>query len=482
MQRHGLKYIFSLFSANALQIGFSQLGGLFLFWLASKELSKTDFGDFNWYFAVYGTLIAVFSFGFDFIVIKRISAKNDIDTARIQFIQSLTICALALIPVLFIIYSGLFSTQFKETLFILVSFQFTYLSMPFKNALTGKELFSKSAQAVIISNSIKIALILTLYFVHKVTLFNVSIVLAISNFTELLFYIINSYKVFEKIYFSKKINLKLYKELLKESLPQLGVIIFDSAFARIDWILLGVLSTTNAAVNTAEYSFAYKIFELSKLPLLILAPILFTRFSKLFYNPANITNEVSSGVYSFFKIELLIGMMIPLLINIAWVPLMLFFTDGKYGPENAHIYFLLSLTIPIIYMINFLWTIAFAQGQLKLTMTLSIINSILNILLNVVLIPLYGQTGAALSFLICNVVMFPVYLYFVNQTHIKFPFKESIIVIAISLVIGISCYFIPLFFIFKCCICLLLYILVVYGLKILKFAEIKTLKHFINKS
>ncbi|MES2131308.1 MAG: polysaccharide biosynthesis C-terminal domain-containing protein, partial [Bacteroidota bacterium] len=365
---------------------------------------------------------------------------------------------------------------------ILRNLQFTFLSMPFKNALTGKELFAKSAQAVIISNSIKIGLIFCLYLTHAVTLFNVSVTLAISNFIELLVYIINSYKVFNKSFFSKSIDLKFYKQLLRESLPQLGVIIFDSAFARIDWILLGLLSTTNAAVNTAEYSFAYKIFELSRLPLLILAPILFTRFSKLFFNPANITNEVSSGIYSFFKIELIIGMIIPLLLNISWTPLMQFFTSGKYGPENEHIYFILSLTVPIMYMINFLWTIAFAQGQLKLTMSLSIINSVLNVIMNIILIPLYGQTGAALSFLICNVIMFPIYLYFVNQKHIKFPVKESVIVVLIATVTGVGCYFIPIFFIYKCCICVLLYILIIYGLKILTFAEIKTLKHFINKN
>ncbi|MES2131307.1 MAG: oligosaccharide flippase family protein, partial [Bacteroidota bacterium] len=120
MQKTGLRHILSLFSANALQIGFSQLGGLFLFWQASKELSKVDFGDFNWYFAVYGTLIAVFSFGFDFIIIKRVSAKNDLDAARIQLIQGVIICLLAVIPILFIIYSGFFSERVKETLFILV--------------------------------------------------------------------------------------------------------------------------------------------------------------------------------------------------------------------------------------------------------------------------------------------------------------------------------------------------------------------------
>ncbi len=482
MQKQGLKYIFSLFSANALQIAFSQLGSLFLFWLASKELSKTEFGNFNWYFAVYGTLVSLLSFGFDFIVIKRVSAKNDIDAARMQLMQSFIICLVAIAPMLWIVYSGLFSTELKDTLFIFVAFQFLFLSMPFKNALTGKELFGKSARAVIVSNIVKIILITSLYFIHAITLSYISIVLAISNFIELIFYVLYSYRVFDKTYFSKKINFSAYKQLLRESLPQLGVIVFDSTFARIDWILVGLLSTGNAEINTAEYTFAYKIFELSKLPLLILAPILFTRFSKLFFKPETITNDTRDGVFSFLKVALIIGMTVPLFLNLTWIPVMQFFTSGKYGPENEHIYFLLSLTVPIMYMINFLWTMAFAQNQLKLTMVLSIVNSCLNILLNAVLIPKYGQTGAALSFLACNVIMFPVYFYFVKQTHISFPIGNSLLIIGIAIIVGIGSYYLPLPVSWKVLCCIILYGVLIYGFKIIRLSEIPKLKHFINRN
>lgn len=481
IRKHGLGHIFSVFSANALQIAFSQLGGLVLFWAASKELSKNDFGDFNWYFAVYGTIAAFFSFGFDFIVIKRVSSRQETDAARMQLIQSLVVCAVSAIPVIALLGMGLFSEQFRATLFLLVAFQLTYLSMPFKNVLTGKELFAKSAQAVIISNSLKIALVVWMYAVQGVTLYHICLVLAVCNLVELLCYAVNSYQALERRFFGNP-GMNYYFGLLKESMPQLGVIIFDSAFARIDWILLGALSTANAALNTAEYSFAYKIFELSKLPLLVLAPVLFTRFSKVFYHADAITDDLKNGVRSFFKLELVVGMTIPLILNLSWVPLMQFFTANKYGPENALIYFLLSLTLPIIYMINFLWTAAFAQNQLKLTMTLSIINSCLNILLNVLLIPKYGQVGAAVSFLACNVIMLPVYLYFVKQHVIRLPLKEALGIILVSVTTAVACYFLPGFFIVKTLICLVAYIVMMLSFKIVSFSDIKNLKHFISKN
>lgn len=482
MAKTGLKYILSLFSANALQILFSQLGSLFLFWLSSKELSKPDFGSFNWYFAIYGSIIAIFSFGFDFIIIKRVSSKNDLGSARVQLIQSIIICSISIIPLILFMFYIDSSSQFKETFFILVAFQFTYLSLPFKNVLTGKELFFKSAQSVIFSNLVKILLIISLYATHAITLYNVSLTLALCNFIELLVYIINSYSAFEHNFFKGAFNFSLYKSLLKESLPQLGVIVFDSAFARIDWILIGVLSTSNANLNTAEYSFAYKIFELSKLPLLILAPILFTRFSKLFYNSQGITKDTRSGIVSFFKIELIIGMVIPITLNIVWVPLMQFFTANKYGPDNSKVYFLLSCTVPIIYMINFLWTIAFARGQLRLTMVLSIINSILNILLNVVLIPNYGQLGAAWSFLICNVVMFPVYYYFVKQDSVKLPLKSALIILVIGIACGTFSFQIELNAALQCLICIISYGALLFGFKVVRISDLRMLNYFINKN
>lgn len=480
MQKTGIKYIFSQFSANALQIGFSQAGALFLFWLASKELLKEDFGLFNWYFAIYGTITSIFSFGFDFIVIKRVSSKNDLNAARIQLIQSIIICGISTIVILLMAFSPALSTSFKNSLFLFVAFQFTYLSMPFKNTLTGRELFRKSAQAVIISNCAKIALVIYLYLIHAYTLFNVSLILAIANFIELFVYALNAYQALDRNFFGIKPNFIAYKEILRESLPQLGVIVFDSAFARIDWILLGVLSV-NAAVNTAEYSFAYKIFEVSRLPLLVLAPILFTRFSKLFYNPQLINDQVTNGIMSFFKLELVVGMLIPIVLNLAWVPLMQFFTSGKYGPENHHVYFLLSLTIPFIYAINFMWTMAFAQGQLKLTMLLSVLNSCLNILLNILLIPRFGQTGAASAFLICNVVMLPIYIILVKQSQIKFPLWNCVLIVLIASGITFISYFLPFPSWLKCSVAIIMYFLVIYSFKILTFAEIKSLKHFIKK-
>ena len=63
-------------SANSAQIFITQLAGLILFYLSSRYLSKTEFGDFNWSMAVSSTLLTVASLGLDVIFVRKIALKD----------------------------------------------------------------------------------------------------------------------------------------------------------------------------------------------------------------------------------------------------------------------------------------------------------------------------------------------------------------------------------------------------------------------
>jgi len=207
-----------------------------------------------------------------------------------------------------------------------------------------------------------------------------------------------------------------YKYFILESLPQLGVVLFDSALARIDWILLGVLST---AVATAEYSFVYKIYELSKLPLLIIAPILLTRFSKLFNAGKTPSENQKNEIQVFLKLELSAMMLIPVFLVACWTPLMDSLTNNKYGSVNEISYKILAICVPLACLINFMWTVAFVQGQLKTILKITIFVSVLNIISNALLIPIFAGIGAALSFLISSFIQFVLYMVSVKGDKIK---------------------------------------------------------------
>ncbi len=98
--------------------------------------------------------------------------------------------------------------------------------------------------------------------------------------------------------------------------------------ARFDWIMIGLFISSS---KLAEYSFAYKIFEVSTLPLLIVAPImipLFTRINKL--------SENINNIFFFLEWQIIIASLIAFMLNICWIPVIDFITDGKYGSVNSN--------------------------------------------------------------------------------------------------------------------------------------------------
>jgi hypothetical protein len=78
-----------------------------------------------------------------------------------------------------------------------------------------------------------------------------------------------------------------YKEMLLESLPQAGVGIFNAVIARLDWILLGILSSN---IILAEYSFANKVFEMATSAAAGYCTFIDSRITKIFQ---------ASGINSF---------------------------------------------------------------------------------------------------------------------------------------------------------------------------------------
>ena len=105
-----------------------------------------------------------------------------------------------------------------------------------------------------------------------------------------------------------------------------------AGITRIDWILMGLLSTS---AIVAEYSFAYRAYELSPFPLLIIAPVLLSRFSKFFAG----NNDESlffkkRELGQLIRAEMILATLIPLVLNIIWTPFVDFLTGNKYGAVN----------------------------------------------------------------------------------------------------------------------------------------------------
>jgi O-antigen/teichoic acid export membrane protein len=387
------KQLFNL-SANALQLILNQLFGLVIFYILSTTLGKSSFGQVNLALAILLAAFNILSFGIDQLVIKKIAAGNNQQLTLSLYISHTLITGLLFYGVL-LAGIALFPNHpaiYNLVLLIGIGKLMIYFSTPFKQAANGLELFKLLALLSIISNFIRCVCLIVFALLHSV---NLQAIVAIFIIGDTLEFLIGLY-LFKKMAglpLTFKWDRSAYLLLLREALPQGGVVIITSALARFDWIFIGFMLS---AAKLAEYSFAYKVFEVSTLPLLAIAPLLIPHFTKLFQQSAiNIEN------FKFLvRMEMVVAALIGLLLNLCWAPVIDGITAGKYGAVNITTIFILTLCMPFLYLNNFLWTIYFAQGRLKMILTAFIITLIVNVAGDVILIPIYKNEGAAFAFLL----------------------------------------------------------------------------------
>ena len=116
-----------------------------------------------------------------------------------------------------------------------------------------------------------------------------------------------------------------------------------------------------------------------------------------------------------------------------------FFTDNKYGKTDELCYRMLAACVPLHAIINYLWSMGFAQGQIRAIFMITLSVATLNIALNLILIPMYGSNGAALSFLIATLIQALLYAVFMNQEIIKLNYKNCFWVFLNSLLAIVLC-------------------------------------------
>jgi O-antigen/teichoic acid export membrane protein len=390
-------------SANTFQLIINQFFGLAIFYALSKGLDKNIFGQINWSLAVLLTVFGVLTFGIDQVMVKKIAAGYNRQSVFSAYLFHVIISGSVFYMLLLLCYF-LFPNHFSQQAFLLfigIGKLGIFFSNPFKQLASGLEKFGLLFFMSVVSNIIRGTALLILLLLHNMSVNNVLIIFIAADLSELVLCILIAKPLLQMPY-KMRWNKRAQLLLLKESLPQTGVVIFTAIMSRFDWILIGLLISSS---KLAEYSFAYKVFEVATLPLLIIAPIMTPLFTRLFKAPGN-TDDLSF----FLEWQIIIASFIALMLNVCWAPVIDLITDGKYGSVNTATIFLLSLSMPLLYFNNYLWTMNFARGNLKLIFITMAVSFAFNIVGCSILIPLYKNEGAAFTWFLTAVVQMVFYL------------------------------------------------------------------------
>lgn len=404
-------------SANSFQVIINQLAGIVIFYFCSRFLDKQNFGEINWSIAILITAFNILGSGLDQVTIIKVATGHRQESLLKLYLSHVIISGLLFYVVLLI--STFFFRDFFRSHNLLIALGisqfFLFLSTPFKQVATGKEEFRILLYMSICSNLIKAVGVPMLVLYNRLSIQAV-VILFVAGSTLELFVCIYLSKALLRNAVTLPFNRKNYLELMRESLPQLGSVIFNSAVARFDWILLGLIST---AVVLAEYSFAYKVFELATLPLLILGPLLLPRFTRMIHSSSEPDLESDGqGLQVLIRTEMIVSCFIVLLLNILWDPIIDKITAGKYGSANIYNIFILSCCMPFLYLNNFLWSVNFARGLLKEVFIIITITFLVNVAGDVILIPFFQGLGAAIAFFAAIVIQTIIYVKKTKIRHI----------------------------------------------------------------
>ena len=414
-------------SASTLQVLLTQSLGLVVFLVTSFYLPKDIYGELNWSYAVCMFVITVLSLRLEQIVVK--SAAIGKDTARIMTLFLIhVLLSGAGFYIFLLVLSFIFPIFFNVHGFLLVlaiSQLLTYFSSPFKNVANGKERFGYLAIMSSIAVLVRAICLIIIVVFFQLNVQLVLMIFIVSSLIELAvcFYLVN---VKMQIYLFNGIRFGDYFQLLQESLPQIGVAILVAGITRMDWIFLGLFSTP---VVTAEYSFAYRVFELSPFPLLIIAPVLLSRLSRYFarHTEEQALLEEKKRLGLLIRWEMIVATLIPLVLNIIWIPLFDSLTGNKYGGVNQVTFLILSLCIPFLYINNFLWSAHFAQHRLKLILRITLVSFCIILVGDLLFIPFYKAQGAAFVYLAAMVIEYLNYMRSSVLSRIKETWQSLLI-------------------------------------------------------
>ncbi len=367
-------------------------------------------------------IITFLSLGLEQVVLRRVSASKSSEWAAAAYLLHTIVSSVVAIAILYLFSLTITTWNNAHILmWFFVAQALTFIGSPLKQFLNAKERFAPYGVIALISNTLKLVLawfLLTRQLLHLNGIIWILVACSFFEFVALLIYIL------AKTSFSFRFKIQAYVKLVKEARGQFISVIFDSGLSRMDWILLGLLST-NAI--TGDYSFAYRAFELARLPIIVVAPLLMPKFARLFSNADKLEVEQRDMLNNVIVIAIFLTIAIPVCLNIVWSPWIGALFDDKYGASNAREFGILSICIPLHFLVNLFWTISFSAKRYRYVSTITIVCAVCNLLLNVFLIGLYGGLGAAFAFITTTIIQVTLYYRFVNKKLVPISLRPVVI-------------------------------------------------------
>lgn len=199
--------------------------------------------------------------------------------------------------------------------------------------------------------------------------------------------------------FKFRIDLPLFRLILKESLPFALLVLLMSFYYRLDSVMVGELYS-NGKAEVGIYAQAYRIMEAFNMFGYMFAGLLLPIFARMIKE----NQEVSKLVNTAFNLIFLPSVGVAIISWYYSTDLMELLYDHHIS-ESAEVFPVLMLSFVAIALTYVYGTLLTANGSLKELNYIALAGLVINFSLNFILIPKSGAFGAAIATLVTQTIV-----------------------------------------------------------------------------
>ena len=218
-------------------------------------------------------------------------------------------------------------------------------------------------------------------------------------YAQFLAYFITAIVAFILVYlkakfYTIKIDIKLFRIILKQSLPFALLVLLMSFYYRLDSVMIERL-LPNGKVQAGIYAQAYTLLEGFNMFGYLFAGLLLPIFSRMLKNKESVTKLVNTSFNLIFTPAVAAAT-----IAVLYPYEIIDFLYKANVSESAEVFSVLMVSFIAIALTYIYGTLLTANGNLKQLNIISLIGLVLNLGMNFVFIPIYGAWGAAVATLV----------------------------------------------------------------------------------
>ena len=259
--------------------------------------------------------------------------------------------------------------------------------------LHNKQLFNKIGLVRLV-NTLLVALLSVYLVINNPYAKSIIFASLIVN-AAIVLYLLCSFEKSQALKSQYKDHIKIVKKILKEGSPITVLNLSSAAFNRLDWIVLGTVTTPFVV---GGYSVVYRLYEFSYQLTSPFTTMLYPRFCKGDIDwPKRLWKIRNKVMFGGASISIFAICLFPMITEFFW--------PGKFSDQYLTFIILMS-GLPFIFMVGIMYQYYMSQGMQTYLLKISLFSMVTNTVLLLTLVPRYHAYGAAVATLIPQLIQY----------------------------------------------------------------------------